>query len=95
MVRDAAMRTYGFMAACYNDGFAPPSVLCRHDASDSNGFQKKPFITDPHGAISAKVAMINNRKAWHEESVTMDPPNRDDGKPFKPSDAIFTKYTFG
>ena len=80
-VREAAIKTTTYLVTAYKDGFVPPEALSWNDADDNNGFHEKLFVMDFDGTISTEVAMIHDKKAYFEDSVTMGLPNGNDGKP--------------
>ena len=46
---------------------------------------RKAFVMDLDGTLSTELAMIKNKKAYYEEAVVMDLPNRNDGSPMAAS----------
>jgi multiple sugar transport system substrate-binding protein len=80
-VREAAIKSVTYMTNCYKDGYIPPEALTWSDADDNNAYHEKQFVMDLDGTLSPELAMIKNRKAYYEEAVVMDLPNRNDGSP--------------
>jgi multiple sugar transport system substrate-binding protein len=80
-VREAAIRSVEYMTNCYKDGYVPPEALTWNDADDNNAYHEKLFVMDLDGTLSTELAMIKNKKAYYEEAVVMDLPNRNDGTP--------------
>src|SRR5260221_9059412 len=80
-VREAFIKSVDYLTAAYKQGYVPEDVLSWSDSDNNNGFHQKLFIMDFDGTLSTKLAMIDNKKAYYEESVTMGLPNGNDGKP--------------
>jgi multiple sugar transport system substrate-binding protein len=80
-VREAAIRSVAYMTNCYQDGYIPLEALTWNDADDNNAYHEKQFVMNLDGTLSPELAMINNKKAYYEEAVVMDLPNRNDGAP--------------
>jgi multiple sugar transport system substrate-binding protein len=80
-VREAAIRSVTYMTNCYNDGYIPLEALTWNDADDNNAYHEKQFVMNLDGTLSPELAMIKNRKAYYDEAVVMDLPNRNDGSP--------------
>ncbi|HVZ09906.1 ABC transporter substrate-binding protein [Rhodopila sp.] len=80
-VREAFIKSVDYLTRCYKDGYVPEDVLSWNDSDNNNGFHQKLFIMDFDGTISTELAMIDNKKAYFEESVTMGLPKGNDGKP--------------
>jgi multiple sugar transport system substrate-binding protein len=80
-VREAAIRSVTFMTGLYKDGYVPPEALSWNDADDNNAYHEKLFVMDFDGTISTELAMIKDKKAYHEEMVVLGLPNRNDGTP--------------
>jgi multiple sugar transport system substrate-binding protein len=80
-VRDAFIKSVTYLTSAYNDGYIPPDVLTWNDSDNNNGFHSKLFVMDLDGTISTELAMINDKQAYYEDSVTMGLPNGNDGKP--------------
>jgi multiple sugar transport system substrate-binding protein len=80
-VREAAIRSVAYMTDCYKGGYIPPEALTWNDADDNNAYHEKLFVMNLDGTLSPELAMIKNRKAYYEEAVVMDLPNRNDGSP--------------
>jgi multiple sugar transport system substrate-binding protein len=80
-VREAAIRSVTYMTNCYKDGYIPLEALTWNDADDNNAYHEKQFVMNLDGTLSPELAMIKNRKAYYDEAVVMDLPNRNDGSP--------------
>jgi multiple sugar transport system substrate-binding protein len=80
-VREAFIRSVDYLTTSYKQGYVPADVLSWSDSDNNNGFHQKLFIMDFDGTISTELAMIDNKKAYYEESVTWGLPNGNDGKP--------------
>jgi multiple sugar transport system substrate-binding protein len=80
-VREAAIKSVTYMTNCYKDGYIPLEALTWNDADDNNAYHEKQFVMNLDGTLSPELAMIKNRKAYYEEAVVMDLPNRNDGSP--------------
>jgi multiple sugar transport system substrate-binding protein len=80
-VREAAIRSVGFMTGLYKDGYVPPEALTWNDADDNNAYHEKLFVMDFDGTLSTELAMIKDKKAYFDEMVVMGLPNRNDGSP--------------
>ncbi len=80
-VREALIKSVAYLTNAYKEGYVPPDALSWSDSDNNNGFHEKMFIMDFDGTISTELAMIDNKKAYYEESVTAGMPNGNDGKP--------------
>jgi multiple sugar transport system substrate-binding protein len=80
-VREAAIKSVTYMTNCYKDGYIPLEALTWNDADDNNAYHEKQFVMNLDGTLSPELAMIKNKKAYYEEAVVMDLPNRNDGSP--------------
>jgi multiple sugar transport system substrate-binding protein len=80
-VREAYIKSVAYLTKAYIDGYIPPEVLSWSDSDNNNGFHSKLFVMDLDGTISTELAMINDKQAYFQDSVTMGLPNGNDGKP--------------
>jgi multiple sugar transport system substrate-binding protein len=81
-VREAFIKSVTYLTKAYIDGYIPPEVLSWNDSDNNNGFHSKMFVMDLDGTISTELAMIKDKQAYFEDSVTLGIPNGNDGKPF-------------
>jgi multiple sugar transport system substrate-binding protein len=79
MVREAAIKSTGFMASLYKKGIVPPEALSWNDADDNNGYHEKLFIMDFDGTLSTELAMISDKQAFYHDTVTLGMPKNKDG----------------
>jgi multiple sugar transport system substrate-binding protein len=70
-----------YLTSAYKEGYIPQDVLTWSDSDNNNGFHSKLFVMDLDGTISTELAMINDKQAYYQDSVTMGLPNGNDGKP--------------
>jgi hypothetical protein len=61
MVRGTAMRTSGFMAACFKNGFVPSVAWNGNAAGDKHRFRTKLIIADPGVTIHNGQAATGRR----------------------------------
>ena len=80
-VRNAVIKSVDYLTTAYKQGFVPPEVLSWSDSDNNNGFHSKLFVMDLDGTISTELAMIADKQAYYQDSVTMGLPNGNDGKP--------------
>jgi multiple sugar transport system substrate-binding protein len=80
-VREAFIKSVAYLTSAYTDGYIPPDVLSWSDSDNNNGFHSKTFVMDLDGTISTELAMIKDKQAYYQDSVTMGLPNGNDGKP--------------
>jgi multiple sugar transport system substrate-binding protein len=79
-VREAAIKSVEYMTNCYKEGYIPPEALSWNDADDNNAYHEKLILMDLDGTLSTELAMIHN-EATYLQSVTVELPNTNDGKP--------------
>ncbi|HVY16038.1 MAG TPA: ABC transporter substrate-binding protein [Rhodopila sp.] len=79
-VREAVIKSVAYLTTAYKEGYIPPEVLTWNDADNNNGFHSKLFVMDLDGTISTELAMINDKQAYYQDSVTRGLPRDNSGK---------------
>ena len=83
-VRQAAIKTAGYLGGAYRDGYVPPSAINWNDADDNNAFHAKLMVMDVDGTLSTEVAVKEKHPEWYQNDIVSQGigyPNDNAGKP--------------
>ncbi len=83
-VRQAAIKSAGYLGGAYRDGYVPPSAINWNDADDNNAFHAKLMVMDVDGTLSTEVAVKDKHPEWYYKDIVthgIGYPNDNAGKP--------------
>jgi multiple sugar transport system substrate-binding protein len=79
-VRQAIITTLTRLTTPFKQGFVPPSALNWGDPDNNNAFHAREVVMTPNDTISISVAVMDNKKEYYDEIVTVPFPLDNAGK---------------
>jgi multiple sugar transport system substrate-binding protein len=89
-VKEAAIKTLDQLVSAFKTGYVPPGSVNWNDADDNNAFHAKEIVMDFDGTLSTELAMIQDKKAYMEDMITLDLPLNNEGQKMPSQFGIFT-----
>lgn len=65
----------------YKEGYVPSGAINWNDPDNNNAFHSKSVVMTPNGSVSVTSAMLNDKRAYYDDTTTLPLPSGNDGKP--------------